>query len=119
VLRHPELSFFFSGDAGYSKDFADIGARFGGFDLAALPIGAYEPRWFMKIMHMNPAEAVQAHKDVHARQSLAIHWGTFDGLTDESLYEPPQRLAEERRRAGLNEDQFFILRHGETRSLAK
>jgi L-ascorbate metabolism protein UlaG (beta-lactamase superfamily) len=119
VLRHPELSFFFSGDAGYSKDFADIGARFGGFDLAALPIGAYEPRWFMKIMHMNPAEAVQAHKDVRARQSLAIHWGTFDGLTDESLYEPPQRLAEERRKAGLSEEQFFLLKHGETRSLAR
>src|SRR4030095_3338600 len=71
VLRHPELSFFFAGDTGYSKDFADIGARFGSFDLAAIPIGAYEPRWFMKIMHMNPAEAAQAHKDVHARQSPA------------------------------------------------
>jgi L-ascorbate metabolism protein UlaG (beta-lactamase superfamily) len=118
VLRHPELSFFFAGDAGYSKDFADIRARFGGFDLAAFPIGAYEPRWFMKIMHMNPAEAVQAHKDVNARQSLAIHWGTFDGLTDESLYEPPQRLAEERRKAGLGEGEFFVLKHGETRSLA-
>ncbi|MFL6566225.1 MAG: MBL fold metallo-hydrolase [Burkholderiales bacterium] len=119
VLRHPELSFFFAGDAGYSKDFADIGARFGGFDLAAFPIGAYEPRWFMKIMHMDPAEAVQAHKDVNARRSLAIHWGTFDGLTDESLYEPPQRLDEARRKAGLREDQFFVLKHGETRSLAR
>ncbi len=119
VLRHPELSFFFAGDAGYSKDFADIRARFGGFDLAAFPIGAYEPRWFMKIMHMDPAEAVQAHKDVNARRSLAIHWGTFDGLTDESLFEPPQRLAEERGRAGLSEDQFLVLKHGETRSLAR
>ena len=119
VLLHPELSFFFAGDTGYSKDFADIGARFGGFDLAAFPIGAYEPRWFMKIMHMDPAEAVQAHKDVNARQSLAIHWGTFEGLTDESLYEPPQRLAEERRKAGVTEEQFFVMKHGETRSLAR
>jgi len=117
VLRHPELSFFFAGDTGYSKDFADIGARFGGFDLAAIPIGAYDPRWFMKIMHLDPAEAVQVHKDVKARQSLAIHWGTFDGLTDESLYEPPARLAEERRKAGLTEEQFFVMKHGETRSL--
>jgi L-ascorbate metabolism protein UlaG (beta-lactamase superfamily) len=117
VLRHPELSFFFAGDTGYSRDFADIGARFGGFDLAAIPIGAYEPRWFMKIMHLDPAEAVQVHKDVNARQSLAIHWGTFDGLTDESLYEPPVRLAEERRKAGLTEEQFLILKHGETRAL--
>jgi len=68
---------------------------------------------------MNPAEAVQAHKDVNARSSLAIHWGTFDGLTDESLYEPPQRLVEERRKAGLGESEFFVLKHGETRSLAR
>jgi L-ascorbate metabolism protein UlaG (beta-lactamase superfamily) len=117
VLRHPELSFFFAGDAGYSKDFADIRRRFGGFDLAAIPIGAYEPRWFMKIMHLDPAEAVQVHKDVNARQSLAIHWGTFDNLTDESLYEPPQRLAEERRKAGLTERDFLVLKHGETLAL--
>jgi N-acyl-phosphatidylethanolamine-hydrolysing phospholipase D len=117
VLRHPRLSFFFSGDAGYSRDFADIGARFGGFDLAALPIGAYEPRWFMKIMHMDPAEAVQAHKDLKARRSVAMHWGTFDGLTDESLYEPPQRLAEARSKAGVKERDFFVLQHGETRAL--
>ena len=70
-------------------------------------------------MHMNPAEAVQVHKDVGARQSLAIHWGTFFGLTDESLYEPPERLAEERSKAGLSEEQFFVMKHGETRSLAR
>ena len=73
----------------------------------------------MKIMHMDPAEAVQVHKDVNARQSLAIHWGTFDGLTDESLYEPPARLAQERRKAGLGEEDFFVMKHGETRSLEK
>jgi N-acyl-phosphatidylethanolamine-hydrolysing phospholipase D len=117
VLRHPELSFLFAGDAGYSRDFADIGARFGGFDLAAIPIGAYEPRWFMKIMHLDPAEAIQVHKDVKARRSVGIHWGTFDGLTDESLYDPPQRLMEERRKAGLREEQFFVMKHGETRAL--
>jgi L-ascorbate metabolism protein UlaG (beta-lactamase superfamily) len=117
VVRHPELSFFFAGDAGYSKDFADIGARFGGFDLAAIPIGAYAPRWFMKIMHLDPAEAVQAHKDVKARQSVGIHWGTFEGLTDESLYEPPLVLAQERIKAGLAESDFFVMKHGETRAL--
>jgi L-ascorbate metabolism protein UlaG (beta-lactamase superfamily) len=117
VVRHPELAFFFAGDTGYSKDFADIRARFGGFDLAAIPIGAYEPRWFMRIMHLDPDEAVQVHKDVNARQSLAIHWGTFDSLTDESLYEPPLRLAEARRKAGVSEHDFFVLKHGETRAL--
>jgi N-acyl-phosphatidylethanolamine-hydrolysing phospholipase D len=117
VIRHAELSFFFAGDAGYSKDFVDIGARFGGFDLAAIPIGAYAPRWFMQIMHLDPAEAVQVHKDVKARRSVAIHWGTFANLTDESLYEPPQRLVEERRKAGLADDAFLVLRHGETHVL--
>jgi L-ascorbate metabolism protein UlaG (beta-lactamase superfamily) len=117
VLRHPELAFFFAGDSGYSQDFRDIRAKFGGFDLAAIPIGAYAPRWFMQIMHLDPAEAVQVHKDINARRSLAIHWGTFAHLTDEILYEPPQRLAEERKKAGLTEDDFFVLRHGETRVL--
>jgi N-acyl-phosphatidylethanolamine-hydrolysing phospholipase D len=117
VIRHPELSFFFAGDSGYSPDFADIGTKFGGFDLAAIPIGAYAPRWFMQIMHLDPAEAVRVHQDVNARQSVAIHWGTFANLTDESLYEPPLRLAQERKKAGLTDDDFFILRHGETRVL--
>ena len=114
VIRHPELSFFFAGDAGHSKDFGDIREKFGGFDLAAIPIGAYAPRWFMRIMHLDPAEAVRAHQDLNARQSLAIHWGTFANLTDESLYEPPLKLVEERRKAGLADDAFLVLRHGET-----
>ena len=119
VLRHPELSFFFAGDTGYSRDFADVRARFGGFDLAAIPIGAYAPRWFMHIMHLDPAEAVQAHRDLNARQSLAIHWGTFDNLTDESLYEPPRLLAAERQKAGLRPEAFLVLKHGETRVLER
>jgi N-acyl-phosphatidylethanolamine-hydrolysing phospholipase D len=114
VVRHPELSFFFAGDTGYSRDFADIGAKFGGFDVAAIPIGAYAPRWFMQIMHLDPAEAVRVHQDVNARRSVAIHWGTFANLTDESLYEPPLRLAEELRKAGLSERDFVVLKHGET-----
>jgi L-ascorbate metabolism protein UlaG (beta-lactamase superfamily) len=114
VIRHPELSFFFAGDTGYSKDFGDIRKKFGGFDLAAIPIGAYAPRWFMQIMHLDPAEAVRVHQDLNARQSLAIHWGTFANLTDESLYEPPLKLLEERRKAGLGDDAFLVLRHGET-----
>jgi L-ascorbate metabolism protein UlaG (beta-lactamase superfamily) len=117
VIRHPELSFFFAGDSGYSRDFTDIRARFGGFDLAAIPIGAYAPRWFMQIMHLDPAEAVRVHQDVNARRSVAIHWGTFENLTDESLDEPPLRLAQERKKAGLADDEFVVLHHGETRVL--
>ena len=119
VVRHPELSFFFAGDTGYSADFADIRKRFGGFDLAAIPIGAYAPRWFMKIMHLDPSEAVRVHQDVGARQSLGIHWGTFENLTDESLYEPPELLSQELKKAGLGEENFFVLKHGETRALRR
>ena len=119
VLKHPSFSFFFAGDTGYSKDFADIGARFGGFDLAALPVGGYEPRWFMHIMHADPDEAVQIHRDLRARRSVGIHWGTFANLTDEDLDEPPRCLARARERAGLGADEFFVLRHGETRKIEK
>ncbi|PAV26184.1 MBL fold metallo-hydrolase [Tamilnaduibacter salinus] len=114
AVEHPDYSFFFGGDFGYSEDLRDIGQRTDGFDLAALPIGAYEPRWFMKAFHVNPEEAVQAHLDINARQSLGIHWGTFEGLTDEPLNEPPKELARARKRAGIAEDTFFLLRHGET-----
>jgi len=120
VIETPAGRIYHVADSGYGDGthFRAARDRYGPFRLAILPIGAYEPRWFMRDMHMNPAEAVQAHKDVNARRSLAIHWGTFDGLTDESLYEPPQQLAEERRKAGLSEGEFFVLKHGETRSLA-
>ena len=63
--------------------FKEIRRRCGPPDLALLPIGAYEPRWFMKESHMNPAEAVRAHREVGARRSLGMHWGTFQ-LTDEA-----------------------------------
>jgi N-acyl-phosphatidylethanolamine-hydrolysing phospholipase D len=119
----PDLHLYFAGDTGYSKDFADIRERFaprqrdGGFDIALLPIGAYEPRWFMADQHVNVDEAVKIHRDVGARQSLGVHWGTF-ALTDEPLDEPPRRLIDARREAGLSDDEFFVLAVGETRLLA-
>jgi L-ascorbate metabolism protein UlaG (beta-lactamase superfamily) len=116
VVEHPQLRFFFAGDTGYSQDFKDIGQRLGYVDLAALPIGAYDPRWFMQIMHVNPEEAVQIHQDLRARHSVAMHWGTFI-LTDEPLDEPPQRLAAARHAAGVPPEAFFVMKHGETRHL--
>lgn len=118
VVRRPTFSFFFTGDAGYSQDFADIGQRLGPFDLAAIPIGAYAPRWFMRIMHVDPAEAVKVHQDVRARQSLGIHWGTFANLTDEALDEPPRVLADALAANGLTAQDFFVLKHSETRRFA-
>ena len=119
AVTHPAFSFYFAGDTGYSPDFADVGRRFGGFDLAAIPIGAYEPRWFMKVMHVNPQESVRIHRDVKSRVSLGIHWGTFDDLTDESLYEPPHVLAAEAAKAGLAPGEFFVMKHGETRRVTR
>ncbi|GAA4340005.1 MBL fold metallo-hydrolase [Pigmentiphaga soli] len=113
-VREPALRFLFGGDFGYSQDLRDIGERAGPFDLAALPIGAYEPRWFMAPQHVNPAEAVQARSDVRARAAVAIHWGTF-ALTDEALDQPPRDLAAARHAAGLSEDDFFVMKHGESR----
>jgi L-ascorbate metabolism protein UlaG (beta-lactamase superfamily) len=117
VVEHPSLRFFFAGDTGYSRDFRDIAARVGPIDLAAIPIGAYAPRWFMRSQHVDPDEAVQIHLDLAAKRSVAIHWGTFDDLTDESLYEPPQVLARVLAERGLPADAFWVLRHGESRSL--
>ena len=116
VIRHPTFSFYFAGDTGYSKDFVDIGERFGGFDLAAIPVGAYLPRWFMKDQHVDPDEAAQIHVDVRARQSIGIHWGSFE-LTDEPLDAPIGELARAKRERGLDDEAFILLRHGETRRL--
>lgn len=108
---------FFAGDTGYSQDFADVGKRFAarnggrGFDLALVPIGAYEPRSFMQMAHVNPDESVKIHRDVGARRSVGIHWGTFE-LTDESLDDPPRVLAAARQAAGVSEDAFFVLAIG-------
>jgi N-acyl-phosphatidylethanolamine-hydrolysing phospholipase D len=121
----PDCHLFFSGDTAYSRDFRDIHERFaplqrdgGGFDVALIAIGAYEPRWFMTTQHVNPAEAVQIHLDLAAKQSIGVHWGTFE-LTDESLDEPPRQLAEARRAKGLADDAFITLAIGETRKLPR
>jgi len=78
---------YFAGDTGYGPHFREIGDRLGPVRLAVLPIGAYEPRWFMGPVHENPAEAVQALKDLRAATAVAIHFGTFQ-LTDEGIDQP-------------------------------
>jgi len=116
LVDHPTFRFFFCGDSGYSPDFKDIAARFAPIDLAAIPIGSYEPRWFMRTMHANPEEAVRIHQDLKARHSLGMHWGTFP-LTDEPLAEPPRKLAEALAQADVSPQRFFLLKFGETRTL--
>ena len=121
----PDQHLYFSGDTGYSKDFSDIREHFaprqregGGFDIALIAVGAYEPRWFMSSQHVNPAEAVQIHVDLGAKRSMGVHWGTFE-LTDESLDTPPLALAEARAAKGLADEQLFVMAVGETRKLAR
>jgi L-ascorbate metabolism protein UlaG (beta-lactamase superfamily) len=105
---------YFAGDSGYCPHFAEIGRRFPRIDLALLPIGAYEPRWFMRQQHVDPAEAVRAHIDLRSRRSLGMHFGTFQ-LTDEGIGEPVRALRQARARAGLTEADFDVLAFGETR----
>jgi L-ascorbate metabolism protein UlaG (beta-lactamase superfamily) len=114
AVTHPSFRFWFSGDLGYSDEPRAIGAEFGGFDAAAIAIGAYEPRWFMRAQHVNPDESVQVMLDVGAREAIAIHWGTF-ALTDEPLDQPPRDLAEALDARGIARERFRVLRHGETR----
>lgn len=114
VVESADQRCYFAGDTGYSPDFADIGQRFAPIDLALIPIGAYAPRWFMQAMHINPDEAVLIHQDIGAKQSVAMHWGTFR-LTEEPLDEPPQHLTAALDRAGIARERFWVLEHGETR----
>jgi N-acyl-phosphatidylethanolamine-hydrolysing phospholipase D len=89
-LETGDRRLYFGGDSGYCPGFAEIGERTAPFDVALLPIGAYEPRWFMRTSHMNPEEAARASVDLRARHTVAMHWGTFR-LTDEDPLEPPAR----------------------------
>jgi L-ascorbate metabolism protein UlaG (beta-lactamase superfamily) len=104
---------FFAADTGYSRHFEEVRASVGAIELALLPIGAYEPRWFMRPAHMNPADAVQAHLDLQARLSVAMHFGTFR-LTDEAWDDPPRHLGEALDARGVPRDRFRVLRPGET-----
>ena len=104
---------YFAGDSGYGTHFAEIGRRFPGIDLALLPIGAYEPRWFMGPVHVDPAQAVRAHLDVGAARSVAMHFGTFQ-LTDEGIDAPVEQLAAARQGAGLPVESFQVPKAGGT-----
>jgi len=114
---------FFAGDTAYHPQFGEVGARCGPFDFVMIPIGAYEPRWFMQLVHVNPEEAVRIYQDLIAPHPdawppmmLAIHWGTFR-LTTEPMDEPPRRVAERWREVGLDPTRLWLSRFGETRSL--
>jgi L-ascorbate metabolism protein UlaG (beta-lactamase superfamily) len=114
VIDAPCGRIYFVGDSGYGggQYFREVSQRHGPLKLAILPIGAYEPRWFMREQHMNPAEAVQALSDCGAEFALAHHYGTFQ-LTDEAIDAPVAALADALRSAGIPPARFRALRPGE------
>ena len=114
VFEKSDYKTFFCGDTGYSKDFLSIQKKFGYMDLSLLPIGAYAPRWFMKDHHCNVEEAIQIHKDIQSKKSIAMHWGTFQ-LTDEPMDEPPKLLKSLSSENNLSSEEFIVMQHGETK----
>lgn len=113
VLQSADETIYFAGDSGYGPHFKEIGRRFPSIDVALLPIGAYEPRWFMRPVHVNPAEAVQAHVDIGPRVSLGMHFGTFQ-LTDEAIDEPLLALGRALDERGIPDEEFTTLDFGES-----
>ncbi|KAG7440705.1 Metallo-hydrolase/oxidoreductase [Guyanagaster necrorhizus] len=119
---------YFAGDTGYRsvKDgeneeerpvcpvFKEIGKRFGGFDLALIPIGAYQPKWFMSTVHCAPQDSVRIFKDLKTKKAIAMHWGTWM-LTTEEVTEPPRKLAEECKKIGIPDGDFLVSDVGETK----
>jgi L-ascorbate metabolism protein UlaG (beta-lactamase superfamily) len=114
MIQKAKQRIYFSGDSGYARHFSDIKKKFGPPDLAFLGMGAYEPRWFMKPMHMNPGEAVQAHIDLEAKQSIGMHFGTFH-MSGESINQPVEDLKAALLKERIPEGKFVTLREGETR----
>lgn len=118
VIDGSSARLYHSGDTAYFSGFAEIARRFSSIDAAMLPIGAYDPAWFMERQHLNPEQAVQSFLDLGAREFFAMHWGTFK-LTDEPLLEPPERLDAEWRRRGLSNERKRVAKIGESFHVAR
>lgn len=112
VIQSPERTVYYAGDTAFGPHFAQIREQFGAPHVALLPIGAYEPRWFMSPVHMAPEEAVRAHRTLGARTSIAIHHGTFQ-LADEAIDTPARQLE-----ACSQGDSFLVLKNGQFISLS-
>ena len=112
-VRTPAGALLFAGDTAYGPHVAEIGARAGPFGAGLIPIGAYEPRWFMQVVHVDPEEAVRARADLRVRHAVAMHFGTFK-LTQEAIDAPPRALGTALAAAGLPPESFRVPAFGET-----
>ncbi|MDC3247819.1 MBL fold metallo-hydrolase [Gammaproteobacteria bacterium] len=109
-IKHSDYSIYHAGDTGYSDDFKETRIRLGAPKYAFIPIGAYDPEWFMSDSHVNPEEAVQIMLDLQAEKGFGMHWATFT-LTDEDTIEPKIRL--ENATSNLNNLDFISLVPGD------
>jgi len=116
VIETPAGRVYFAGDTGYATHFKEQGEQWGPFELALLPIGAYEPRWFMKDIHLNPEESVLAHRELGSKQSLAIHFGVFQ-LTYEAIDDPEKDLQRALETYQVAPETFWVLEPGEARDI--
>jgi len=119
VIETPSGSIYHIADTGFGDGdlFRAARRKFGGFKLAILPIGAYEPRWFMKDQHIDPAEAVKIFELCGAQRAMAHHWGTFQ-LTNEEIDAPPKALSAALNKHGHAQERFRVFKPGEVFNLA-
>ncbi|MEM7022114.1 MAG: MBL fold metallo-hydrolase [Pseudomonadota bacterium] len=116
IIQSRHRRIHFAGDTAYGPVFAEMGGALDRFDLALLPIGAYEPRPLMQGSHTTPEEAVQIGRELRAERIVAMHWGSIM-LTDEPPFEPPERFRRAADAAGYRQDSTWVMRVGETRRL--
>lgn len=112
MIESQKTFIYFAGDTGYKDHFQQTKKKFPNISMALLPIGAYEPRWFMRDAHMNPDDAIKAHQDLSPKRSIGIHFGTFP-LTDEGIDQPVIDLDKAKKSANVNN--FEVLKEGETK----
>ena len=111
-MQSSNHTIYHAGDTGYSDDFKETRSRLGSPDFAMIPIGGYNPRWFMNYHHVNPSESIQIALDLGVSKSFGMHWGTFR-LTDEDILEPAQLIDQELKKLNLADDFFRTVKPGE------
>ena len=111
-MQSSNHTIYHAGDTGYSDDFKETRSRLGSPDFAMIPIGGYNPRWFMNYHHVNPSESIQIALDLGVSKSFGMHWGTFR-LTDEDILEPAHLIDQELKKLNLADDFFRTVKPGE------